>query len=170
MHEQPRRSERNVRSTAARRHRVPLLVGRVGKKQSKQKAAVRSKDTKAELVLRTSLSASGLTYRLHVKDLPGKPDIVFPSCMLAVFCDGDYWHGRNWAERKKKGFRVRAKYWIKKIESNIDRDCRNVTALRGLGWSVLRLWETDILRSPEKAVVKVQRRVANLMRRRRERR
>lgn len=118
-------------------------------------AAIRCKDTKAELTLRAALTARGLRYRLHKKGLPGRPDIVFPSQRLAVFCDGDFWHGRNWANQKKRRFRVRSAYWLNKIETNIARDKRNNSELRRIGWMVLRLWETDILQNPEKAAQRV---------------
>src|SRR5690606_35687296 len=124
-----------------------LLVGRVSKTRSKTMASIKCKDTKAELALRKALSRLGLRYRLHKKGLPGRPDVVFPSVKLAVFCDGDFWHGRNWQERKKRPFRVRSAYWLNKIETNIARDKRNNRALRKEGWAVIRMWETDILKS-----------------------
>lgn len=82
--------------------------------------------------------------------LPGRPDIVFPSARVAVFCDGDFWHGRDLAQRLE---RLRgghnAPYWVTKIEANVQRDQRRNEALRDAGWRVLRFWETDINRDVE---------------------
>lgn len=139
-----------------------MLVGRVSAGRSRTMAAIRSKDTKAELALRKALTALGLRYRLHKKDLPGRPDIVFPSIRLALFCDGDFWHGRGWQQRKAQGFRVREAYWVQKIESNINRDRKNVRDLRAHGWAVMRVWETDVLRDPARVAQKVLRRVQTL--------
>lgn len=119
-------------------------------------AAIRHRDTKAELVLRRALSDRRLRYRLYKPGLPGRPDIAFVAQKLVVFCDGDFWHGRKWRQRKAKSFRVRTKYWVNKIESNIARDKRNNRQLRRLGWTVLRLWETAILKDPASAAQAVE--------------
>ena len=86
---------------------------------------------------------------MHAKDLPGKPDLVFRRQRLAVFVDGDFWHGRNWEKRRaslEKGHN--APYWIDKIAYNIERDKRNDALLEQAGWRVLRLWETDVTKQP----------------------
>jgi len=132
-----------------------LLVGRVAAVRSRTMAAIKSKDTKGELALRKALSALRLRYRLHKKNLPGRPDVVFVAQRLAVFCDGDFWHGRNWASPKKRKFRVRRSYWLNKIESNIARDKRNNKDLRRLGWAIVRIWESDILKNPQMAAKRV---------------
>lgn len=116
---------------------------------SKTAKAIGRKDTKAELALRKALTALGMRYRLHRKDLPGKPDIVFPKAKVAVFIDGDFWHGRDWEARKaklKKG--ANAPYWLAKIAANMERDRRKVAELGALQWRVVRLWEKDILGDP----------------------
>jgi len=125
---------------------------------SRIKQRNRSKDTKAELLLRKELWRRGLRYRLHASDLPGKPDIIFVRARVAIFCDGDFWHGRRWAERKKKLARgSNAPYWTVKIAANIARDRRNTHLLRAEGWIVLRLWETDVLRDVRRAASRVER-------------
>lgn len=112
----------------------------------------RSRDTKAEMLLRRELSRRGLRYRLHTSDLAGKPDIVFRRAGVVVFCDGDFWHGRRWRRRRERLARgTNAPYWTAKIAANVARDRRNTKALRADGWIVLRLWETDILRDVEDA-------------------
>jgi DNA mismatch endonuclease (patch repair protein) len=98
-------------------------------------------------MLRRRLWALGLRYRLHAKGLPGKPDIVFRRQRLAVFVDGDFWHGRNWEKRRaalERGHN--APYWIGKIAYNIERDLRTNALLEQAGWKVLRLWETEVKR------------------------
>lgn len=118
----------------------------------------RAKGGNAETLLRKRLWARGLRYRLHAKELPGKPDIVFRKRRLAVFVDGDFWHGRNWEERQRKLAQGHNPgYWVEKIRYNLERDRRNTLALEAAGWRVLRLWETDILKDPEGAVDAVAR-------------
>lgn len=111
-------------------------------------SAIRSKDTKPELALRRALWRRGLRYRVAMKSLPGKPDIVFTKAKIAVFCDGDYWHGHNWAlrgipslEDELAGY---SEYWQKKIHRNIERDKENTMILENDGWIVLRFWESEI--------------------------
>lgn len=107
-------------------------------------------NTKAELVLRSHVWRLGLRYRTHVKNLPGKPDMVFSRAKIVVFCDGDFWHGRDWEQQKKQlARRNNPEYWIPKIEYNITRDIQQTEELKRLGWHVIRIWEKDILQKPE---------------------
>lgn len=85
---------------------------------------------------------------MHAKKLPGKPDIVFTKYHVAIFCDGDYWHGHNWAirglgslEEELAGY---SEFWRNKILGNIERDTKNNRFLQDMGWTVIRLWESDI--------------------------
>jgi DNA mismatch endonuclease (patch repair protein) len=112
-------------------------------KRTKTMRAIRSKNTGIELKLRRALFERGLRYRLYSRTLPGKPDIVFRRHMIAVFCDSEFWHGRNWRS-KKEGIRSNRKYWITKIENNMRRDKDVNVRLRKLGWTVLRFWEHEI--------------------------
>jgi len=124
---------------------------------SRIKQRNRSRDTKAEVLLRKELWRRGLRYRLHARDLPGKPDIVFRGVRVVVFCDGDFWHGRRWRERQKKLARgANAPYWTAKIAANVARDRRTTRLLRAEGWTVLRLWETDVLRDVGRAAGRVE--------------
>ncbi len=130
----------------------------VSETASRIKQRNRSRDTKAELLLRKELWRRGLRYRLHAPDLPGKPDIVFRAAGLVVFCDGDFWHGRHWKKRRQKLARgTNAPYWTAKIAANVTRDRRNTRTLQQAGWRVVRLWETDILRDVAAAAVTVER-------------
>src|SRR5262249_53395809 len=95
-------------------------------------------------------------YRLSVPGLPGRPDIVFASQRLVVFCDGDFWHGRNLNDRLERLARGHnAQYWVNKVRANVARDIANSAQLRKDGWCVLRLWETDIRRDPAAAAALV---------------
>jgi len=120
---------------------------------SKAKRGTPRRDTRAEMQLRRALWHRGVRYRLHAKDLPGKPDLVFRGARLVVFVDGDFWHGRDWeSQRQKLATRRNADYWIAKIEYNRGRDQRNTALLEADGWCVLRFWETDIQADVEAAV------------------
>lgn len=117
---------------------------------SRAKRANRASDTTAELLLRRALWRLGLRYRKNVKDLPGKPDVVFPNERLVVFCDGDFWHGRNWKRLKKQlERRANATYWVAKIAANRARDTLYRRELRKAGWTVHQVWESEIRSSPE---------------------
>lgn len=111
-------------------------------------SAVRSKETRPEVALRRELWRRGLRYRKNVKRLPGKPDIVLSRARLAIFCDGDFWHGHNWAIRGygslEQELKRYSKAWADKILRNIQRDEMVNQALKSQGWQVLRIWESDI--------------------------
>ena len=113
-------------------------------------------DTKPELYLRRSLWQSGFRYRINVRDLPGKPDIVFRKKRIVIFCDGDFWHGKNWKTSRKKILRgSNSEYWINKIERNILRDKLITRKLRKTGWTVLRFWESDIYNNTNEIVATI---------------
>ena len=109
----------------------------------KNMQAVRSKDSEIERLLRDELWKRGLRYRKNVKNIIGKPDIVFIGKKVAVFCDGEFWHGYNWEERKED-IKTRREFWIPKIERNMQRDLEVNAALTEAGWTVLRFWGKDI--------------------------
>lgn len=117
---------------------------------SAAKRANRSVDTTAEVLLRSALWRLGLRFRKNYRTLPGKPDIVFPAVRIAVFCDGDFWHGRRWRSLKAKLVRgSNGSYWVAKIRANRRRDRANTRRLEHEGWHVIRIWETDILANIE---------------------
>lgn len=120
------------------------------------RGASRKRDTRCELLLRRAVWRLGLRYRIDVATLPGRPDIVFGRERVAVFCDGDFWHGRNYEERVarlQQGHN--APYWVAKIGGNVARDVRNTEVLRAEGWMVLRFWESDVLKDVEAAANQV---------------
>lgn len=101
---------------------------------------VRQRDTAPELALRSALHRRGLRFRKNVKGLPGSPDVVFTRAKVAVFVDGDFWHGRDFDRWKDK----LQPFWRAKIERNIERDIQNKIDLEALGWRVVRMWEKDV--------------------------
>lgn len=114
-------------------------------------SSIKGKDTKIELMLRQALWKEGIRgYRVNAK-LPGKPDIVFTKYKIAIFCDGDFWHGKDfdtWKERLTP-------HWLEKIQKNIERDRRNDELLEKDGWIVLHFWESDILQRIENCLKKI---------------
>lgn len=108
--------------------------------RSRNMAAIKGKNTKPEVLLRKSLFSRGFRFRIHRKDLPGKPDIVLPKYRATIFVQGCFWHGHTGCPM----FRLpatRRKFWENKITANKDRDLRNIAALREMGWRVLEVWE-----------------------------
>lgn len=120
---------------------------------------IKSRDTKPELTLRRALWHSGLRgYRKNYQALPGKPDIAYTRYKIAVFVDGEYFHGKDWnnglKERTKKG--ANALYWTAKIERNIRHDREVESRLRSLGWQVIRFWSRDVLKNPDECVKRIR--------------
>lgn len=115
---------------------------------------IKSTNTKPELYFRKLLRKVGIEHNVNVKRLPGKPDITIPSSKIAVFIDGEFWHGYRWGIKKNK-IKANRDYWIPKIEGNMTRDKRNRKLLRHEGWIVIRLWEKQIMRSPLRSLQKV---------------
>ena len=104
--------------------------------------SVKTKDTGPELTVRRALYVAGYRFRLHRKDLPGRPDIVLPGRRKAIFVHGCFWHGHGCA--KGRGSKSRLEYWGPKLEANRERDTRNRNALIDLGWDVLTLWQCEL--------------------------
>lgn len=103
---------------------------------------IRSKNTKPELLLRKALWAKGVRYRLRSK-LPGKPDMAIKKYKLAIFVDGEFWHGYNWDERKPK-VKTNRGFWVPKIERNIQRDQEVNKQLEEMGYTVFRFWSREL--------------------------
>lgn len=120
--------------------------------RSKIMSRIRSKNTKAEVILRKSLRELGLKgYRIHYS-MPGRPDIVFTSVKLAVFIDGDFWHGYLWENMGRVPIK---QYWKEKIAGNMARDKRVNSELKKQGWKVIRIWEHDVMKKPQASALKV---------------
>ncbi|NLX97566.1 MAG: very short patch repair endonuclease [Rhodopirellula sp.] len=115
-------------------------------------SCIRSKDTAPELTIRKLVHARGMRFRKHRYGLPGRPDLVFAASKVAVFVDGDFWHGWRFpAWRGKLGA-----YWKDKISRNRQRDQKNFRALRRTGWLVIRIWEHDVERDAELCVDRIE--------------
>ena len=122
---------------------------------SMRMSKVRLKRGKAETALAKALWHRGYRYRLNYKKLPGSPDIALTKQKLAIFVDGEFWHGYDW-QRKKDKLRANRQYWLEKIEENIARDERDNKRLVAMGWTVLRFWEKDIKKDLEGCVQTVE--------------
>lgn len=122
---------------------------------SKRMSKIHLKRGKAETMLAKALWHKGYRYRLNYKKLPGSPDIAITKYRVAVFVDGEFWHGQNWQERKTR-LRSNREYWIEKIEENIARDARNDDLLSYQGWSIIHLWEKEVLKDLDKCVKYVE--------------
>jgi len=107
--------------------------------RSKMMSGIRGKNTRPELIIRRGLFAVGFRYRLHVKDLPGKPDLVFPKYKTVLFINGCFWHGHD-CELFKAPTTNRA-FWENKIRTNQTNDARNNSLLLAAGWRVVTIWE-----------------------------
>lgn len=123
---------------------------------------VRLKNGKAETVLAKALWHKGYRYRKNDKRLPGSPDIAILKYHIAVFVDGEFWHGKDWLSRKERLVRNRA-YWTEKIQENIDRDVRNDQLLLQAGWTPLHFWEKNVLRDLPSCVTAVEETVLTLL-------
>ena len=104
--------------------------------------SVKTRNTGPELTVRRALFVAGYRYRLHRKDLPGRPDIVLPGRKKVIFVHGCFWHGHGCA--KGRGSKSRLDYWEPKLMANKERDTRNARALMDLGWGVLTLWQCQL--------------------------
>lgn len=124
------------------KHKVLNTSPEVSLRMSK----IKSKRTKAEILLSKRLWAVGIRYRLNYNKLPGSPDIAITKDKIAIFVDGEFWHGKDWEAEKVK-IKNNSEYWIEKIEENIARDQRNNDRLIGLGWLPIHFWERDVLKN-----------------------
>lgn len=115
---------------------------------------IKSKDTKAEIMVRRALWRKGYRFRKNYNGVAGTPDIAFTALKIAVFIDGGFWHGYHWKKQKAK-LKSNREFWIAKIERNMDRDRKTRMKLVRQGWKVIRLWEHDINKKFEQSVRKV---------------
>lgn len=114
---------------------------------------VKNKDTDIELILRKALWEKGYRYRKNYSKLPGSPDIAMTKYKIAIFCDGDLWHGKDWEVLKPKLEKSsNGNYWVTKISHNMERDDEINKKLLFLGWTVIRFWGTEIKKKPEQCI------------------
>lgn len=120
--------------------------------RSRMMAGIRSRDTKPEITLRTALHSLGFRYRLHVRKLPGKPDIVLPKYHAVIFVHGCFWH-RHQGCKYTATPATRANFWAQKFRDNMERDARNIHALQEANWRVKVVWECELRESMLKNTV-----------------
>ncbi len=120
--------------------------------RSRNMSAIRSVNTKPELIVRKYLSSQGIRYRINLR-IPGKPDIVFIKKKIAIFIHGCFWHQHHCIDGHIPKSNTR--YWQKKLEKNQQRDVENIKRLAEMGWQTIVLWECEINKDPEKACVNV---------------
>lgn len=116
--------------------------------------AIRSRDTKMEVRIRKALWHKGFRYRKNDKSILGKPDISFKSSKVVVFCDSDFWHGRDIKSLEKR-LDTNKSYWLEKIRRNIIRDSFVTSQLEKNGWLVLRFWETEIKKNIDECLLSI---------------
>lgn len=114
---------------------------------------IRGKDTKIEVILRKALWNKGYRYRKNYKKLPGSPDIVLTKYKIAIFCDGEFFHGKDWEILKPRLEKSNnSEFWISKISGNRERDSEINKKLLFMGWTVIRFWENDIKKNPDECI------------------
>ena len=115
---------------------------------------VKLKNGDAERLLAKKLWHLGYRYRKNDKRLPGSPDIAISKCNIAIFVDGEFWHGKDWESRKERLKRNR-EYWIEKIEENMARDIRVDKELRAMGWTPIHFWSKEVLKNVDSCVSEI---------------
>jgi DNA mismatch endonuclease (patch repair protein) len=128
-------------------------MGKTFEARSRIMRAVKDRDTKPEMTVRRMVHGMGYRYRLHRKDLPGKPDLVFSSRKKVIFVHGCFWHGHNCA-RGARVPKVNRDYWQEKIRRNKERDKKSRKSLLKDGWNVLEIWECE-LKNKQAASIKI---------------
>ena len=142
----------------------PRFHGEVTEKSHKNMSRIRGKDTSIEVVLRKALWHRGFRYRKNYKELPGRPDIVLPKYRIAIFCDSEFFHGKDWEVLKpqlEKG--KNAEFWIKKISGNQRRDEEVNKQLQYLGWTVIRFWGKDIMKRTDECIQVIEEAIFDMM-------
>lgn len=121
---------------------------------SKRMSHVKTKKNSAEVMLAKSLWHKGYRYRLNYKELPGSPDIALTKYRIAIFIDGEFWHGKDFEQRKTK-LKNNKDYWIEKIQENIDRDLKNDKLLKQMEWYPIHFWSNDVIKYCNQCVEEV---------------
>lgn len=129
--------------------------------RSKMMSKIRSTGGKAETLLAKRIWHEGYRYFRNYKKLPGKPDIAITKYKIAIFIDGEFWHGYDWENQKLKRIHTNREYWIPKIEKNMAKDRQVNDELRNMGWTVIRFWEKhEVLKNIDECVLEVKEAIA----------
>lgn len=133
--------------------REPRFHGEVSEKSHKNMSRIKAKDTSIEVTLRSALWKKGYRYHKNCSKLPGRPDIAITRYKIAIFCDSEFFHGKDWDVLKPKLERGKnPDYWVNKIQRNIERDKEKDQQLLFLGWTVIHFWGKDILKNTDECV------------------
>lgn len=131
----------------------PRFHGEVSERSHKNMSKIRGKDTSIEVTLRRALWNKGYRYRKNYKKLPGSPDIAITKHKIAIFCDSEFFHGKDWEVLKPRLERGKnPDYWVKKIERNMERDQEKDKKLLFAGWTVIHFWGKDILKNTDECI------------------
>lgn len=131
----------------------PRFRGEVTEKSHKNMSQIRGKDTSIEITLRKALWDKGYHYQKNAKGLPGRPDIALTKYKIAIFCDSEFFHGKDWEVLKPKLEKGKnPEYWVKKIERNMERDREKDRQLLLSGWTVIHFWGKDIMKRTDECV------------------
>ena len=135
------------------KEKEPRFHGKVTEQRSNTMKKIKGKDTSIEVILRKALWAKGYRYRKNYKKLPGTPDIVLTKYRIAIFCDSEFFHGKDWNELKVKLEKGNnPDYWVAKIGRNIQRDKEKDMLLNFMGWTVIHFWGNDIKKNLDECI------------------
>lgn len=139
------------------------MADRLSKEQRhRNMQRIKSKDTKPELILRKALRKKGYYYRKNHPGLPGKPDVVLTKYKLVIFCDSEFFHGKNWENLKQQLSRgSNSDFWLKKISGNMRHDDEVNKQLRFLGWTIIRFWNKEILKNTDECIRVIEEAIFN---------
>ncbi len=144
--------------------REPRFHGVATPQSHRNMSKIKGKDTKIEVVLRKALWEKGIRYRKNYDKLPGRPDIAITKYRIAIFCDSEFFHGKDWEELKprlEKG--ANGDYWVSKISRNIERDKEKDEKLLYEGWTIIHFWGKEILKNTDECVRVVQEAIFDIM-------
>ncbi len=118
---------------------------------------IKSKDTKIEIILRKALWNKGIRYRKNYDKVPGRPDIAITKYKIAIFCDSEFFHGKDWESQKKRLKKGdNGEFWVNKISKNKERDAEINKKLFAAGWKVIRFWGTEIKKNTDECVMVIE--------------
>lgn len=139
--------------TDGSKKKEPRFTGEVSEKSHRNMSRIRGKDTSIEMILRKALWEKGYRYRKNYKLLPGSPDIAITKYKIAIFCDSEFFHGKDWDTLKEKlESGKNPGYWIQKIQRNRERDREKDKLLRFEGWTVIHFWGKEILENTDECI------------------
>ena len=141
----------------------PRFCGEVSERSHKNMSCIRGKDTSIEVALRKALWAKGYHFRKNYKGLPGRPDIALTKYKIAIFCDSEFFHGKDWESLKEKlEAGKNPGYWVEKIARNMERDKEKDSKLRAEDWTVLHFWGKDILKDTDGCIKVIEETIFDL--------